>query len=490
MLLPRTTVLILVLAIVPGGCRRKGTDDPAPPPASGTVLVSATIGSEGGTLRVDDPNSPFAGTTLTLPAGALAQPTVIEIVFRQDLERGTLADGPDRLLGDVFGYELRPVDLVLAVPADLSVRYSSAYESKVLPFFLPSLQPADRLADDLAVFAQKGGDTDLQYLPPLGASTSLRTVAVQIQEFGRFFPLHPFLFVGLYQPRLLVDPATPLRSDCHRGLRFVTAQGAKSQSVGQGSLDAFWSADASHNAIVLHGLASSPLAFVGPDDLMPDQSSAGLHALFLNVVAYQYPSTQSIAANANHLYDLIKLHRQPGFGCNLVAHSMGGLVARYLLEQSHLDPRRPQFEAGDPPLHDLVENLVTLGTPHLGSNLANVGFDFFLRNLGVDLDLLQGVLDLREGAPFTHQLNATFVDNPTHYFLIAGNVLGLGGDLVVSVDSATGLPLQPPEQAVVLLGSADDFEHSNLHINAARNGVLDLLISVLAGGFVPALDEP
>jgi pimeloyl-ACP methyl ester carboxylesterase len=62
---------------------------------------------------------------------------------------------------------------------------------------------------------------------------------------------------------------------------------------------------------------------------------------------------------------------------DLVAHSMGGLVARGALQ--------------DPRLRSRVATLLTLGTPHSGSHLARYGGQQYSRDLRPDSALLQGL---------------------------------------------------------------------------------------------------
>jgi triacylglycerol esterase/lipase EstA (alpha/beta hydrolase family) len=60
---------------------------------------------------------------------------------------------------------------------------------------------------------------------------------------------------------------------------------------------------------------------------------------------------------AKHLDSAVK-HRGADVEISLVAHSMGGLVARYHLESGHFKGR-PGFGR--------VRRLLTLGTPHNGA---------------------------------------------------------------------------------------------------------------------------
>src|SRR5436853_124587 len=69
------------------------------------------------------------------------------------------------------------------------------------------------------------------------------------------------------------------------------------------------------------------------------------------------PSASSISARAARLADLIRAIPEPRV--NIVAHSMGGLDARYAISRLGLADR--------------VASLTTIATPHLGTPLADMG---------------------------------------------------------------------------------------------------------------------
>src|SRR6059058_4876172 len=69
------------------------------------------------------------------------------------------------------------------------------------------------------------------------------------------------------------------------------------------------------------------------------------------------PPASSISARAQRLADLVRALPEPRV--NIVAHSMGGLDARYAISQLGLGAK--------------VASLVTIGTPHQGTPLADAG---------------------------------------------------------------------------------------------------------------------
>jgi hypothetical protein len=77
------------------------------------------------------------------------------------------------------------------------------------------------------------------------------------------------------------------------------------------------------------------------------------------------PNNDSIKVNASVLAQKIaSLHASSKPWVNIVAHSMGGLAARYYLAHSEL---WPADENGNP--EHYVGKLITLGTPHLGTDI-------------------------------------------------------------------------------------------------------------------------
>jgi triacylglycerol lipase len=89
--------------------------------------------------------------------------------------------------------------------------------------------------------------------------------------------------------------------------------------------------------------------------------SPHLEAMGAQVYSPRVPAASTIAVRAQRLADLIQALPDPKV--NIVAHSMGGLDARYAISQLGLGPR--------------VASLTTIGTPHQGTPLANAGNALF-----------------------------------------------------------------------------------------------------------------
>jgi triacylglycerol lipase len=99
-----------------------------------------------------------------------------------------------------------------------------------------------------------------------------------------------------------------------------------------------------------------------------------LEKLGAQVYSPRVPPASSISARAQRLADLIRALPEPRV--NIVAHSMGGLDARYAISQLGLGSR--------------VASLITIGTPHLGTPLADAGNALF----GKLTRLLRRLIDL------------------------------------------------------------------------------------------------
>ena len=122
---------------------------------------------------------------------------------------------------------------------------------------------------------------------------------------------------------------------------------------------------------------------------------------------------------------------------HLIAHSMGGLDARYLISTLKMADR--------------VLSLTTIGTPHHGSPIAdlvianaNPALNAFMEHLKVDV---RGVSDLTTDA--CERFNREVLDSPdVHYFSVAGQfepphiageplgILGLTHDIVRETEGA------------------------------------------------------
>lgn len=397
----------------------------------------AIIGPAGGSLVISD--GPMAGAALTVPPDAMATPTRFRI---------TPATTELVSLFPVLRFE--PAALRTALPLRVTVPIGSTLFQ-------------DLGSDDLACFRCGAGSPAWSLLGETDIDTGRGRVTASTTELGDFVALNGGLHRLFTQSAELVDPATPVSTENLGGGSVIIAGGSGVATVGRGSLASFWSSGADENLLIVHGLIGSPLDFLGPGDFVQ-----GLGPHWKNIVLVAYPSASGVASNANWLYDEIRTHREPGWGCSIAGHSLGGLVARYLLERSAVDPLRAGFNPADQPLGAAVANLLLLGVPNAGSDLGSALVATILPLIPEPEQYkLQAAIDLsyRPDA-VTMSLNANYVDNPTRYHVLYGD-LGAQSDGVVNVASALALPLFGPETA-----TGFPVGHVELHTEAAQNGVL------------------
>jgi triacylglycerol lipase len=113
-----------------------------------------------------------------------------------------------------------------------------------------------------------------------------------------------------------------------------------------------------HPVILLHGLLGFDQIVLGARKHAYFRGVAErLEAMGARVHTARVPASASIAARAEKLVELVR--GLPAPKVNLVAHSMGGLDARYAISRLGLAGR--------------VASLTTIGTPHLGTPLADLG---------------------------------------------------------------------------------------------------------------------
>lgn len=167
------------------------------------------------------------------------------------------------------------------------------------------------------------------------------------------------------------------------------------------------------------------------------------------VVRFDYPNDQSIRRSGDLLAQALRELRAAGVQrVDIVAHSMGGLVARDVLT-------RPEYYAGDTratPQAPAVDRLIMLGTPNEGSHLARLRCVMELRDCVArfsadDADwtaLLTGLVDgdgkagvdLLPRSDFLQELNARPLPAPCAVTIVTGDFSsGLAGRLRTLIDA-------------------------------------------------------
>ncbi|NQU22962.1 MAG: alpha/beta hydrolase [Candidatus Nealsonbacteria bacterium] len=179
---------------------------------------------------------------------------------------------------------------------------------------------------------------------------------------------------------------------------------------------------AERNLVVLiHGLNSTPAKV--------DALLAGARADRLPCAVFSYPNDQPIDDSARLLSrELSRLATDhPGRGVSLVTHSMGGLLARAVIEDPELDPGN-------------VRQLVMVAPPNHGSALARFAFGIELTEhlapgrrknevgtflAAVEDGLAEAARDLRPESPFLRTLNARTRNANVRYTIFLGTAAPL-----------------------------------------------------------------
>jgi triacylglycerol lipase len=113
-----------------------------------------------------------------------------------------------------------------------------------------------------------------------------------------------------------------------------------------------------HPVVLAHGmLGFDEIAVAGRRHRYFHKITDGLRGRGTQFHTPRVPPTAPVAVRAEQLRVLVE--QLPGERVNVIAHSMGGLDARYAISRLGLSDR--------------VASLVTIGTPHFGTPLANLG---------------------------------------------------------------------------------------------------------------------
>ncbi len=209
--------------------------------------------------------------------------------------------------------------------------------------------------------------------------------------------------------------------------------------------------------VVVHGFQSAPSALSGLVEAVTDAN--------LLCVAFAYPNDQRVIESAKQLSSELKsLHqRHPSVKIDLVTHSMGGLVARSVVEDPKLDPQN-------------IRSLIMIAPPNRGSMLARLswGADVWEQLLRPDdfrgtrrlftavQDGLAGAAkDLRPGSPFLHSLNARPRNANLRYAILLGTRGPLSDEQLRAARSAVD-EARERSKSVRLLGPKIEYLLSDL----------------------------
>ncbi|GEM_PF-5004905 len=213
------------------------------------------------------------------------------------------------------------------------------------------------LTDDLPPDCVDTEDPTLVTLDglPLTPGTSIAPLTVDGRRYFMFRVVAPdaFIPVGL-------GWCDEIHAD-HVSLRLTNSRGGTYLS---GGCVEIWRPP----LVLLHGLLGNATSF------SPQFIGALSKSGYRQVTSYAYTATNSrtLAANltvpetaVQEALDRLSAKGVAGTQVDLVAHSMGGLVARVFASVDELYLREDNFFSGD------YYRVITLGTPHTGSPLAN-----------------------------------------------------------------------------------------------------------------------
>ncbi len=227
--------------------------------------------------------------------------------------------------------------------------------------------------------------------------------------------------------RALLASERRFKQRMKRGLQFVRPSRSQFGLV----LDDDWNdTPVEKNLVVLvHGLQSTTGRIGG---VLED-----VRALGYPCATFDYPNDQPIEDSARLLAEQLAAiaDEHPQRKLTLITHSMGGLVARAVIEDEQLDPGN-------------VEQLIMVAPPNHGSLLAHLAFGFdFWEYLGgvhdqklmarffaaIEDGLGEAPDDLRTGSLFLERLNSRPRNPSVRYTIL------LGTDAPLSDASLTGL---------------------------------------------------
>ena len=233
------------------------------------------------------------------------------------------------------------------------------------------------------------------------------------------------------------------------------------------------------DVILIHGLDD-------PGKVWMDLSPHLIHDGF-NVWIMSYPNDQPVSESARLFFEEMEALRRKGIGAvSIVAHSMGGLVAREMLSN-------PEFSYGKAVSRGeipTVTNLIMVGTPNHGTELApfRIFMEFrdqlsglFSGNYVWLNGILDGAgeagLDLVPGSPFLEELNSRPHPENVNIAVIAGIITGLKeGDIAQFIENMKG---RLPDSALGSVGKVGEFMH--LMANGLGDGIVPVNSAKLNG---------
>lgn len=395
-------------------------------------FISASIG---GQVNATDSAGLISDVQITIPPGVLATDATMFV---------NKLSNPSYLPDNVPAFE---------VVAGTSI--SKAQSAKVMKF----KSSAATLPRPIIITVKYSDDISIPFID----ETQIE-VCTDVSDGGRLTPaeivsrdiIQNIIIAKVYRPFGIIAVGS--------GWSFAEEQ-ARNFIPYKGSEEKFWK-NQGKNLLILHGIFSSSKSFMGTDDF-----AEYFYNDYDNILFYNYPSSRPIEDNAMALFGEISYY--PNVKFDIIAHSMGGLVSRYLIE------KRGSRN---------VDHLFMIGTPNFGSRrdlLRSYLQDAFgIKSL---LILPEGLEQLARKSQFLLDLNLNvgpeeFASQEVStilierrgqakYFLFTGDI-GNGTDGQVDVPSPMLKSLLSlDDNHAKNFGPDNSYEHSKLHENCATNGI-------------------
>lgn len=452
----------MVTAVAPGVGEVTARSEGRAGAVSVVVLSSATVSAAASGTTVTLPT----GTVVTIPPATVAAGAVVSVTERPRTDASGAADDGWRLtvrIESVSGAEPTGSRTLTVQPSNVG----AAQAGKTAYWLVTdSGSTEQRFATESAGAAGSAVETrngGLVMAPLVVAYTAQKvvTLVVRIQQ-------------GVAQNA----------SNCGSVPRFRRATGRSALSGPRAAVilvhgwQPFARCRAADDASIWQRAASWATGYADLSDYEPQPMWEPLINALVNdatlnpdvdVWVYRYPTTLSPSENAADLWQRIGAESALPKGADkltVVAHSMGGLVARYL---DKLDSE------------GRVAGIVTMGTPHRGSELAEGSIAQFLMP-SPGLDALRGQ-DVASDAPLpaSAPLHAIRGGMPCSYFTALG--AGLSGE-------ARLVALLGSSSCRLFSGSADITDGIVLHSSSAPTGATTTGAAASAGTIVTHLDIP
>jgi pimeloyl-ACP methyl ester carboxylesterase len=179
-----------------------------------------------------------------------------------------------------------------------------------------------------------------------------------------------------------------------------------------------------------------------------------------------------------HIKKAIEVYSEKGIVCtkvDVVGHSMGGLMARkFLLDNKHNAESLISYKNG------LVRRLVTMGTPHLGSNWPS-----YLINATQDLYEVDTDIDVREKLIFMRPFLAWALDRISKWVGLANNFGRVYREETRRQADGTYKIEEVPITALVDLARSSNF----IKKMEESSSLPDVLLYSISGNVVPQLNH-